>query len=63
MRWLMRLFGFAVSEDEPMVNALEGTVGSQNSLPSLHPTAQPYYNGAGRDILMGPQKKSKFASR
>lgn len=54
---------FAVSEDEPMVNALEGSVGTHNSLPSLHPTAQPYYNGAGRDILMGPQKKSKLGAR
>jgi hypothetical protein len=49
---------FALSEDEPMVNALDGSVGSINSLSTLHPTAQPYSNGAGRDLL-GIKKKSR----
>lgn len=58
--WQMTLrIKFALSEDEAMVSAQEGTLGQNNSLPSLHPTATSYNDGGGRDILMGSQKKRK----
>lgn len=58
--WFLTLkIKFALSEDESMVSATEGTLGLNNSLPSLHPTATSYNNGAGRDILMGSSLKKR----